>query len=366
MKPPDLSRLKKIIGNSGREILLHVERFRSRKTGKTIVMFPWQSELGSSSSRERVYGMAVRLRQQGWRVIVVPHQLSLAQRRRILRLENPDMLLIQTSRHELNRPALYQARNMVFDIDDADFENPAARQSVIDCCTGSSMVICGSTYIRNFCHQHNEQTCVIWTGMENQHAGYPLPSTRRNIVAWGTSNSLAYAAEREFVGRVTRILSQRLEFELWLYGASEHPDLLDFKSRMQDMGVPCQLIPPMSFAAYHQSLESCAVGLHPISVENSFSRGKSFGKLNSYIQRGVPIVTQRALDYPEFFSDGHSAMLADGEEDWANRIEALLQQRLLRDALASQAFSYFLQELDTPVVAKKVARILDACLANAE
>lgn len=364
MKILDFSRIKKIIGNIGREILLHIERFRSEKTGKTIVMFPWQSEFGSSSSRERVYRIAVHLRLQGWRVIAVPHQLSLAQRRRILRLEKPDILLIQTSRHELNRPALYQAKNIVFDIDDADFENPATLQSVVDCCTGSSMVICGSTYISNFCRRYNDQTHVVWTGMENQHANYPLPSTRSNIVAWGTSNSLAYSAERAFIGRIAKILSNRIKFELWLYGASEHHDLLEFKSQMEDMGIQCRLIPPMSFTEYHKSLESCAIGLHPISLENSFSRGKSFGKLNSYIQRGVPIITQRALDYPEFFIDEHSAMLVDSEEDWADRIEALLKQPMLRNTLASNAFSSFLQELDTPVVARKVGRLLENILTN--
>ena len=364
MKILDFSAIKKSMVNLGREIVLHLERLRSNKSDKAIVMFPWQSERGSSSSRERVYRIAVYLRLQGWRVIVVPHQLSLTQRRRILKLEKPDILLIQTSRHDLNRPALYQAKNIVFDIDDADFENPAARQSVIDCCSGSSMVICGSTYISNFCRQYNDQTYVVWTGMENQHAQYPLPSTRSHIVAWGTSNSLAYAAERAFIGRIVKILSQRLKFELWLYGASEHPDLLDFRSQMQDMGIPCKLIPPMSFAEYHKSLESCAVGLHPISMENSFSRGKSFGKLNSYIQRGVPIITQRALDYPEFFSDGHSAMLVDSEEAWANKIEELLEQPRLRDSLASNAFSAFLQELDTPVVARKVGKLLEQILAK--
>lgn len=77
------------------------------------------------------------------------------------------------------------------------------------------------------------------------------------------------------------------------------------------------------------------------------------------MQRGVPIVTQRALDYPEFFIDGKSAVLADGEEEWADRIEELLRQPALRDSLASNAFSAFLQELDTHTVAKKIGALLE-------
>ena len=358
--------IKRKIGNIVREALLYLEILRSRKANKSIVMFPWQSELGSSSSRERVYRIAEHLKSQGWRVIIVPHQLNLTQRQRILRIENPDILLVQTVRHPLNRPALYQAKNIVFDIDDADFENPEARQDVIDCCTGSSMVTCGSKYIRDFCQKYNKNTFVVWTGMENQSAKYSPASTRSNIVAWGTSNSLAYSQEREFVGRVAKILSSHVKFELWVYGANNHPDLQEFKSQMEDIGVKCKLIPSMSFIEYHKSLESCAVGLHPISLENSFSKGKSFGKLNSYIQRGVPIVTQRALDYPDFFIDNHSAMLAKSEEEWAEKIEALLENPALRDQLAANAFASFLKELDTPVVAKKLNDIFEKNLLTAK
>jgi hypothetical protein len=354
-----MKKIKRKIGNIAREILVHAEIIKSRKSQKKIVMFPWQSERGSSSSRERVYRMAIHLKALGWRVIVVPYQLSLKQRQRLLKIEKPDILFLQTIRHPLNSPELYQANHIVFDIDDADFENPAALESVIDCCTGSSMVICGSTYIRDFCLQYNDRVHVVWTGMENQHAQYSPPSTRSNIVAWGTSNSHAYAAERAFVGKVAKILSKRIEFELWIYGATNHSDLLKFQEEMEHIGVRCKLIAPMSFTEYHKSLESCAVGLHPISLENPFSRGKSFGKLNSYMQRGVPIVTQHALDYPEFFIDGKSAVLADGEEEWADRIEELLRQPALRDSLASNAFSAFLQELDTHTVAKKIGALLE-------
>ena len=356
--------IKRKMGNIGREALLYLEILRSKKASKTIVMFPWQSERGSSSSRERVYRIADHLKSQGWRVIIVPHQLNLTQRRRILDIENPDILLIQTVRHPLNRPALYQAKNIVFDIDDADFENPEVRQGVIDCCTGSSMVICGSKYIRDFCQQYNKKTFVVWTGMENQHAKYSPASTRSNIVAWGTSDSLAYSQERAFVGRIARILGEHVKFELWVYGAKNHPDLQEFNSQMENMGIKCKLIPPMSFIEYHKSLESCAVGLHPIALGNSFSKGKSFGKLNSYIQRGVPIVTQRALDYPDFFIDNQSAMLAETEEEWAGKIKILLENPILRDHLAANALSSFQKELDTPVVAKKLTDIFEKILLS--
>ncbi len=352
--------LKRKIGNITREALVHIERIRSKKSQKKIVMFPWQSERGSSSSRERVYRIAVHLKSLGWRVIIAPHQLSLKQRQRLLRIENPDILFIQTSRHPLNSPELYQTKNIVFDIDDADFENPATLESVIKCCTGSILVICGSTYIKDFCSQYNNRTYVVWTGMENQHAKYAPPSTRSNIIAWGTSNSLAYSAERDFIGRVVKILGKKIDLELWIYGASDHPDLIEYKKEIENNGINCKLIPPLSFDDYHKSLESCAIGLHPISLENPFSRGKSFGKLNSYIQRGVPIVTQRALDYPEFFIDGQSAVLADNEEEWARRIEELLIQPALRDRLANNAFTAFLQELNTPMVAKKIVTILES------
>lgn len=330
------SRLKSWIGHRLWEGLVHLQRMTYPKSEKRLVMFPW-SNLAASSSLERAYNLGKCLRAKGWRVIIVPFQLELEQRRRILRLEKPNILYIQKGRHQLNFPKFYDVPRIVFDLDDADFLDPKQKEQIIACCQGSDLVICGSKFIQDFCGQYNGNTHVVWTGMAVQKRDYPLPSQRRRIVAWGTSDSVAYADEREFLGEVTIKLREKIDFEFWVYGAKDLQALQPYVNRLAKQNVKVKLFPLLSLEKYHQTLESAAVGLHPICESSLFSLGKSFGKLNSYMLRGVPIVVHRKLDYPDFFRDEENGMLAGDRDEWVEKIYQLLIDPLLRDKIAAQA-----------------------------
>lgn len=160
---------------------------------------------------------------------------------------------------------------------------------------------------------------VQWTGMNMKSVVFSPPSKRANIVVWGMSGALAYGAERRFIAAIAQLLIERVHFVSWVYGANPHPNLTRFADDLAIRGVKVRLIPPMSFEDYHTSLEHCSVGLHPVAIDSPFSRGMSFGKLNSYMLIGVPVVVQDALDYPEFFTDKKNGMLAAGVEDWVKK-----------------------------------------------
>jgi glycosyltransferase involved in cell wall biosynthesis len=104
------------------------------------------------------------------------------------------------------------------------------------------------------------------------------------------------------------------------------------------------------------------VGLHPVGNSDPFSQGKSFGKLNSYILRGVPIVVQRMLDYPDFFRDGENGMLANEPEEWVEKIYQLLVTPTLRDKVAAQVKRDFQRELSSKAYAQKVHSLLETLL----
>ncbi len=99
-------------------------------------------------------------------------------------------------------------------------------------------------------------------------------------------------------------LREKIDFEFWVYGAKDLQALQPYVNRLAKQNVKVKLFPLLSLEKYHQTLESAAVGLHPICESSLFSLGKSFGKLNSYMLRGVPIVVHRKLDYPDFFRRG--------------------------------------------------------------
>ncbi|HEY9742967.1 MAG TPA: glycosyltransferase [Coleofasciculaceae cyanobacterium] len=359
---------KSSVKNRLREGLVHFKRMTSPQSEKRLVIFPfWDFE--DSSSRERAYNLGENLRTLGWRVTIVPFQLELEQRRRILQLEKPKILYIQKGRHQLNFPELYDVPRIVFDLDDADFvwpddfaTFPNQKDQIIRCCQGSDLVICGSKFLADFCRQYNSNTHIVWTGMANQELDYPPPSQRQRIIAWGTSSSVNYVGEREFLGDVMIKLREKVDFEFWVYGATDFQALQPFVDRLAEHNIQVKLFPLLSFDEYHNSLENAVVGLHPIGDSDLFSLGKSFGKLNSYMLRGVPIVVHRKLDYPEFFQDGENGMLASELEEWVEKIYQLLVEPALRDKVAAQAKLDFQRELSSRAAAQKVHALLETLL----
>ncbi|HBB33784.1 MAG TPA: hypothetical protein DDZ80_01150 [Cyanobacteria bacterium UBA8803] len=331
------------------------------KSEKRLVIFPWCS-IEASSARERAYNIGKNLRTKGWRVTIVPFQLELEQRRRILRWEKPQILLIEMARHPLNLPEFYDVSRIIFDIDDADFFDPEQKPRVIECCKGSDLVICGSKFVADFCRQYNSNTHIVWTGMAPRQQDYPPPSQRQRIVAWGISNSVAYLDERDFLAEVMIQLCEKIDFEFWVYGANDFGALQSYVNRLEQHKVKVKLIPPLPFEKYHTSLENAAVGLHPIGNSSLFSLGKSFGKLNSYMLCGVPIVTHRKLDYPDFFRDKENGMLASEPDEWVEKIYKLLFDPTLRDKMAAQAKLDFQRELSSEAAAQKVQALLETLL----
>lgn len=359
---------KSWVGHRLREGLLHLKRLTYPKSQKRLVIFPCWSLKEDISVLQRAYNLGKSLRALGWRVTIVPFQLELEQRRRILRLEKPNILFIQKGRHELNFPDLYDAPRIVFDIDDADFLwpddffIPNQKKQAIECCKGSDLVICGSRFVADFCHQYNPNTHIVWTGMARQEQDYPPPSQRRRIVAWGTSSSVLFVGEREFLAEVMIELREKVDFEFWVYGATDFQALQPFVNRLEKHNVKVKLFPMLSFDEYHKSLENAAVGVQPIGNSDPYSNGKSFGKLNSYILRGVPIVVHRKLDYPDFFRDGENGMLASEPEEWVEKIYQLLVDPALRDKVAAQVKLDFQRELSSEAVAQKVDSLLQPLL----
>ena len=85
--------------------------------GPLVVFLPAYGRTGAALLR--IYNIALGLRQQGWSTYVLAPKLTLAQRRRCLRILKPDVVVMQGARHALNRPEFYSGQRIVYDIDDA-------------------------------------------------------------------------------------------------------------------------------------------------------------------------------------------------------------------------------------------------------
>jgi len=356
---PVLIRVAKYFGHRVREILVHFQRFFQSTELQRIVIFPsYDKQMGSSLLR--AWEVGNELKKRKWRVTVVPSQLELVQRQRILKYENPDFVILQKHVHPLNNPHFYKSYRCIFDLDDADFLNSEKIKILIECVKGSELVFAGSQYIREWCHKYNENVEVIWTGTPLQQNKFKFhPARRRNIIAWASSAPLKNPFEMRFIEDVLKKVAQTHNIEFWLYGISPKQSPIKFFSKLDEYNIITKSFSYMSYKDYLLTLEEVAIGLQPLMVEtNPYAKGKSFGKVLAYLASGVVVVASDQADHGEFFKSGDNGYLVTDADEWAVVIGNLLDNPELRSVVANKAYNDYMKKLSTKAVVRKVDAIL--------
>lgn len=359
MPAAPLGTVRTVLGRYIRELAVHRDRARgARSPGPRIVVFP-SNQPWDAASNLRAWLVAPELEKLGWRVTIVPAMLTLAQRRRILRLERPDVILLQQTRHPLNDPRLYAPTPCVLDADDADYLDPKLTDHIAACASSAAAVIGGSRFVAECLGKHNPNATVIWTCTPSL-APRPKtpPANRESIVAWAHASPLTYKAESDFVQRVMVGVNRRAPCTFWLFGTTESEGA-SWLAPIRAAGGRCEAIPPMDYDAYLSKVAEAAVGLQPVSAQNTFARGKSFGKLLAYLSGQVAVVASNSVDHPLFFRSGENGVLADDEIDqWVDGIALLLQDPQLRETMALRAWQEFRDRLTTQEFARRLDQVL--------
>jgi hypothetical protein len=354
--------LKKLIKARFSELVLVARLLldRHRKV-PTVMLFP-SNQAWDAASNLRAWLVAPALERLGWRAVVVPEPLSLAQRRRVILLARPDVLYLQQTRHPLNQPKLYQPLPCVLDADDADYLDPRHQARIAESALDAKAVIGGSTFVARCLAQHNHEAHVIWTSSPGD-TPTPLtaPEHRGPIVIWAHATPLEYPREADFIRETMRLVCEQRRCEFWLFGCDE-TRAREWFMPIREAGGICRAIPTLDYTAYLNKISEAAIGLQPIAPDNRFSQGKSFGKLLAYLAGQVAVVASHAVDHPYFFRHGVNGLLPEHEPSaWAQSIVSLLDNPDWRCRLARAGHRDFEARLTTDVF----ARLLDPVLKRA-
>jgi glycosyltransferase involved in cell wall biosynthesis len=344
------------------EFRTHKERRRQPRRRPCVVILP-SKQPWSSSSNLRAWLVAPELERLGWRVVVIPEPLSLRQRQRILRLERPDVVLMQQTRHELNRPALYRPYPCVLDADDADYLDPRYQATIAQCARDADVIVGGSRFVAKLLGQFNERKPhIIWTCTPRPSRPPRLPPAQRDpIVAWAHEAPLRFPKEAELIQKVMIEVARRTRCIFWLFGTKEQ-EAHEWFEPIKAAGATCVAIPMLPYEDYLDKVAEAAVGLQPVMLANEFSRGRSFGKILAYLGGHVPVVASNAVDHPLFFRSGENGFLVeDDPECWTTAIVRLLEEPELRTRVATAGWNDFNARLTTDVF----ARLLDPILRSA-
>lgn len=337
-----------------REAPLWPATFRLRDT-RAVAFLP--SKPRAQASLLRIYAVADALKARGWATIVLPAGLDLAQRRRLLARFAPDVVVMQGARHTLNRPGLYPGYRIAYDMDDADFHLPHLAEAVRDAMAEVDVVLAGSRYVAEWCEAQGATARVVWTGTPVSPGPRPRQDARPPLVAWAQSEPVNYVLERAFVTDVMRrVARKRPGVRLRLFGRRPGDDD-GILAPFHQAGVVTEWLPMMPYDRFLKALDDVAVGLSPICPENAFSRGKSFGKVLAYLDRGVPVVASDAADHPLFFT-ARTGILSNDPAVWAEAIDRLLGDGDARQSLADAGLGALKNRLSTEAAAREIEAIL--------
>ena len=201
--------VRSALGRVAREAALYPQLLRGRgRAGRRVAFLPSGGRV--QSGLLRAYNIAEGLAaDHGCVTLVVPSHLAQGQRRRVLGLFRPDVVVVQQCRHPLNRMPHLAGWRVVLDVDDADFLDPALTGVLADVVRASAGVICGSRYIRDWAAGLGARTAIVWTGTPVSAGPWPDHAARDPVIAWAQSSVSGYAGEYAFVCDVVKAVAAR-------------------------------------------------------------------------------------------------------------------------------------------------------------
>jgi glycosyltransferase involved in cell wall biosynthesis len=353
-----MATLKSRVGAVLREIGLYARAIAQWRKGPAVLYFPSQG-MDDGAARLRAFAIAGELRRMGWRSAVCPKQLGLSARRRAIAMLKPDIVVMQTARHPLNRPHLFPGVPIVIDLDDADYIDPQSAEPLIAALSESVGAIAGSRAVARFCRAHVQPVTVIWTGTPPSDGPMASQIDRKPIVTWAASTPVGHRDEAEFLRQVLQeLVAAKVDFSFRCYSDDGSGAYRQMVARMVPQGVAVETFPYLIYEKFLQSLQSVAIGLAPLTEMDGFSGGKSFGKILAYVDCNVPVITHPVVDHPLFFRDWENGVMLETPKDWAAAIAKLLGDPALREAMASSARLDLERRLSTETAARLTDRFL--------
>jgi hypothetical protein len=341
-----------------REVPVHSDWMLQRGRGPLAVFLPAYGPEGAALLR--IYSVAAALRPMGWRTLVLPSQLTLAQRHRVLAQVAPDVLVMQGARHALNRPRLYPGQKIVFDMDDADFHLPHLASPVERAMVDVTAVVAGSAYVADWCRAAGAREAhVVWTGSPMSDRHRPSQIERPPVIAWAQSRPMTYVREADRVREVIAGIAARqpgVTLRLFDRRPGDDPG---FAASFQVPGLTVEWAPKCQYSDYLAGFDDVALGLAPLSMESPFSRGKSFGKVLAYLDARVPVIASAAGEHGAFFTP-QTGVVSNDTALWIDAACRLLNDGASREQQAAAAFDAYRQQLSTEAATKRLAHILSS------
>ena len=303
--------------------------------------------------------------------------LSLRAFRRILR-ERPRLIYIQKIHYNAAVPYLLSrlgAVPYVLDYDDWDdgieclfkrgwlnrffFGHELYPDILRSVASRARACVVSSRYLKERLSEYNRRVWMIPTGVDTEifTPAPRRPGAGKVVFAWtGVVWGEIMLENLLFMLECFRMTARRVRgVALRIVGGGQlMPDVKEIVSR--DYGdLDIRIGEWVDHARMPEFLSRVDVGLLPlIQGEDSWVAGKSPTKFFEYMAMGLPTVSSRVGELRHVVSDGDDGFLADGKEEFSEKMIALASSPGLRDGMGRRAREKAVAEYDIAVLGKRL------------
>lgn len=227
-------------------------------------------------------------------------------------------------------------KKIIYDFDDAIWlpntsaENKIAgwlkwHNKVRSICRWSTRISCGNEFLCSYARQYNKNVVFNPTTIDTEHLHnptlYPIQRDSRITIGWtGTHSTLKYL---DFLEPIIQSLEQKFPGRIrFLVIANKKPDL-----KLQSL----------EFIAWNKATEisdllRLDIGVMPLT-DDIWAKGKCGFKALQYMALGVPCVISPVGVNSKIVDDGATGFLASTEAEWTEKLEKLMADESLREAM---------------------------------
>ncbi len=275
------------------------------------------------------------------------------------KMKNYDLLFLQ--KKLLNHISFYilrkNSRKLIYDFDDAvmfrdpnnkNFFSAKRKNSFMRTVKKADFVIAGNGYLKNFSLKGNYNTFVIPTSIDmDRYKEKPAGISSESLVlGWiGSSSTLMYLERMKNVWDAIYDRFHDISLKI-----------------VADRFFNCDRIPVIKKQWTYEDeivdLHTFDIGLMPLT-DDPWSRGKCGFKLLQYMAVGIPAVCSPVGVNSEIVTDGLNGFLAGEEDEWLEKLGALIKDIQLRSEMGKLARETVKKRYSTEVNSKKIKELFD-------
>ncbi|MCE9629056.1 MAG: glycosyltransferase family 4 protein [Candidatus Vogelbacteria bacterium] len=285
-------------------------------------------------------------------------------------LNKEDVVVLQRTVHQVDFMVLILLRRFLFgrgyafDFDDAIFlEKGSSNTKTSLIIKYADVVLAGSEFLKNYALKYNLNSHVFTTVIDTENIFKPdLNKTDlvEVVIGW-TGTPVHYNNMLLLVEPLKRLIADGLSIRLLLVGGGE--EIPKIFRNIKDLNLTVISVPPTSgmwtepreIVRYIQNFD---IGVYPLE-KTEWNKGKDVYKAKEFMACGVPIVVSDWGENPRLIKEGVNGFLADGSDEWYQKLKSLITDKKLRTQVAANGRSFMENDCSFKVFVPKLLDLLN-------